>query len=56
MLWRVPHSIKPKLAPEVKLVSETIFLITFLAAASRVPDPPPYVAISVKLLLNFRTV
>ena len=37
----VPHSIKPKFAPEVKSVLDTIFLITFFAASKRVPAPPP---------------
>ena len=35
------HCINPKLAPEVKSVFETIFLITFLAASKSVPPAPP---------------
>ena len=39
------HSIKPKFAPAVRLVSETICLITFLALDNFVPDFPPNVAV-----------
>ena len=50
----VDHSIRPKLAPEVKSVLETIFLITLIAAAILVP-PDPTLKVSDPDVLYFLT-